>query len=564
MRRLWAIPPLLALSLPLWAAMKPQRATNRDALAEGYCASVGQAEGGRSDVDDTPADCTGPITGPLLAAPRVGLDAPLEKSGVDALPSPLAGIDAKDLGSMFDASARDRDAVSGVPVAVPGAPPKTPGTWVKQGWLVDPDTARPDEIHILQPDAQGKVVVRAFTAVTRNGILKTKVSQLTAITANRSTDSPEAVQDAIDTFRFAVAMVSGWHYKSVLGILSSSLRHLAEGSPDEGMVALWNRAAIGAVRATRDRYTVIQAAGHRAVGVALKRRSGGGAKVTYVYPGSTAEHAGLQAGDEIVRVDGKQPQDLAQTQALLGGDPSKRARVTVHRDGARIDLVCGRGYEQQPPALELRNDGIAILRLTNFHHARLPLAPLLAMRAEEQKTAVRGLVLDLRGNPGGSLDEAAFLLQDLVENGPGFSAKRRDGVARELYLPKEALLAKLPLVVLIDRGTASAAEVVVASLKESGRALILGDRTFGKARAQRQDQLPNGATLTTSTEVLLGPSGKTWQGKGIAPHISSRKVFRQFVKMQAPVSQDPLTAYAIWALGGEGADWSGASKASSH
>jgi carboxyl-terminal processing protease len=242
--------------------------------------------------------------------------------------------------------------------------------------------------------------------------------------------------------------------------------------------------------------------------------------------GTPAERAGIKAGDTIVRINGKpvQPDDLDGAVESLRGDPgtsitlgivhegeSMPVDVPLVRDVIRVASVRGR----------LLEPGYAYLRISQFQaetgsQLRSRIQRLLA----ENKGPLRGAVLDLRSNPGGLLNAAVEVSDEFLSEG-GIVTTR--GRLKETDMAFRAtpgdLLDGAPLVVLVDNGTASAAEIVAGALKDNHRALLMGRRTFGKGSVQTVLPLDAGHAVKLTTARYYTPSGVSIQAAGIEPDI---------------------------------------------
>ena len=242
--------------------------------------------------------------------------------------------------------------------------------------------------------------------------------------------------------------------------------------------------------------------------------------------GTPAERAGVKAGDTIVRINGKpvQPDDLDGAVESLRGEPgtpitlgivhegeSMPVDIPLVRDVIRVASVRGR----------LLEPGYAYLRISQFQaetgsQLRSRIERLLA----ENKGPLRGAVLDLRSNPGGLLNSAVEVSDEFLSEG-GIVTTR--GRLKETDMAFRAtpgdLLDGAPLVVLVDNGTASAAEIVAGALKDNHCALLMGRRTFGKGSVQTVLPLDAGHAVKLTTARYYTPSGVSIQAAGIEPDI---------------------------------------------
>ena len=249
-------------------------------------------------------------------------------------------------------------------------------------------------------------------------------------------------------------------------------------------------------------------------------------KVRHPIDGSPAQRAGLKAGDAIVRIDGVDiGGDLATATARMRGASGSTVKLTIRRPGtaALLEFNLRRAQvEVSSVRAETLESGYGYLRITSFTettHEDVGHALLRLQR--DNKGGLKGLVLDLRDDPGGVLEAGVAVADDFLEQGVIVSA---DGRTPEARFRMDAthhgdLLNGAPLVVLVNGGTASASEIVAGALKDHGRALLIGRTTYGKGSVQTVMPLAHGGALKLTTSRYFTPSGASIQGKGIIPDI---------------------------------------------
>ena len=238
--------------------------------------------------------------------------------------------------------------------------------------------------------------------------------------------------------------------------------------------------------------------------------------VLQTLPGSPSERSGLTAGDEIVALNGYQLSQLTieQLVGLLGQSRQNRVDLMVMRPAFTrlipMSLVPAEMADPSVTRAFFLEDGIAHIKVGNFEQ----------QTARELKDAIeglggtglKGLVLDLRGNPGGLVQAAVQTAAYFLDPGQRILWIRgREGPREELSVPPEGKPYKFPVAVLIDSRTASAAELVAAALQDNGRAAILGERSFGKGIIQSVFSLSQGTALALTTAQYLAPKGRTIQ-----------------------------------------------------
>jgi carboxyl-terminal processing protease len=254
------------------------------------------------------------------------------------------------------------------------------------------------------------------------------------------------------------------------------------------------------------------------IGVWLRSDESGLVGIAGVVPTSPAEFANLQEGDLIQSVDGETTQDksLDTVAKLLSGQPNTTAILSVNRSEEILTFSVKRTeLRSNPVQLKKLKNEIVLISISEFTRgtARSMRSALAASGAERS-----GVILDLRGNPGGLLVEATDVAGAFL-NGGTVVEFFKPGKSPEVFNAIGDGDSKTPLVVLIDRGTASAAEIVAAALQDRNRAVIVGERTFGKAAVQDLTELSNGAAIELTIGYYLTPNGKRLEGKGLDPDI---------------------------------------------
>jgi carboxyl-terminal processing protease len=255
------------------------------------------------------------------------------------------------------------------------------------------------------------------------------------------------------------------------------------------------------------------------VGLWLGRVPAGGVEVTSVLPDSPAAAAGLRVGDTLVDVAGEPVEGVPVGEIVrrMHGAPGTQVAVTVRRATGietlrlrRADLVSFDVTSDVVPGNVGRIRVAAFTRGTG-KEAREAFA---ALRAKH----VNGVVLDLRGNPGGLLDEGVQVASAFLDKGVVVSYRGR-GVEEKTYDVIGRGDTTTPLVVLVDAGTASAAEVVAGALQDHNRALVVGGRTYGKGSVQQPLVLSDGSALEVTVARYFTPSGRSVEQVGITPDV---------------------------------------------
>ena len=256
----------------------------------------------------------------------------------------------------------------------------------------------------------------------------------------------------------------------------------------------------------------------------------GAVKVVSPMRGSPAAEAGVKAGDYITHLDGKliYGGELDEAVAKMRGEAGTKIRLTIFRAGRDqpFDITVTRGViELEPVTYELK-DNVGVITVNEFgKDVGNDVNQAIQDMRRQSGGKLQGVVLDLRQNPGGELDEAVALSDLFLTKGDIVSQRGRDA-SKDEYFKAESMFvgdaAKgLPLIVLIDAGSASASEIVAGALQDQHRALIMGERSFGKGSVQSlyffDDTRTTGVKITTARYYT--PSGHSVQEGGINPDI---------------------------------------------
>jgi carboxyl-terminal processing protease len=242
--------------------------------------------------------------------------------------------------------------------------------------------------------------------------------------------------------------------------------------------------------------------------------------ITGTVPGSPAAGAGLQAGDQIVKVDGKDTKGITSDQAttLIQGPDGTKVTLTLLRGSTTFDATLTRAEIQVPSVRStILGDHVLYLRIYSFGSST----------ASDFETALRaglpgakGIVLDLRENPGGFVDAASAVISDFVASGETYELRGRAGPPERHDVSGNHLAPTTPLVVLVDANSASAAEILAGSLQVHKRAKLVGTVTFGKGSVQQDFPLSDGADLHLTIKRWYLPNGTTIDHKGLTPDVA--------------------------------------------
>jgi carboxyl-terminal processing protease len=251
----------------------------------------------------------------------------------------------------------------------------------------------------------------------------------------------------------------------------------------------------------------------------LLHRSAAVLRVSQVASFGPADRAGVEVGDVVQLIDGRSTAGLTilDAAAALRGQAGTPVVLRLSRHGRTLTLTLTRGV--------LPAQGVSATMLT-AHVGRVVVPSFTKGSGRRVRDGVRsllarhatGLVLDLRGDPGGLLTEAVETASVFLDGGEVVSYARRDEQPQQLDAEGAGDI-RTPLVVLVDGSTASAAEVVAGALQDRGRAVVVGTRTFGKGTVQEPHRLPDGSSLALTVARYALPSGRSVEGVGIEPDI---------------------------------------------
>lgn len=235
-----------------------------------------------------------------------------------------------------------------------------------------------------------------------------------------------------------------------------------------------------------------------------------------------AQKAGLRAGDKIYAVDGEATLGLRLSEIIkkIRGPKDTQVTLTIIREDEKPqDLTITRSLiVTKSVKTELRSDGIYVIKVSNFNDDTEQL--FSAAISDVLLKNPRGLILDLRNNPGGYLDTAVFLASEWVEEGPIVAEQFNNNRRNEYPARGQARLKNFPTVVLVNRGSASASEILAGALRDYKLATIVGETTYGKGSVQSLSDLDGGATLKITVAKWLTPAGDYINDKGLEPDVS--------------------------------------------
>ena len=250
-------------------------------------------------------------------------------------------------------------------------------------------------------------------------------------------------------------------------------------------------------------------------------------KVVSPFDDTPAKRAGILAGDYLTEIDGESIIGLTLSDAVdrMRGKPGEPITVTVVRDEEDpMEITLVREVIKRSVVRQEIKDGVGYLRISQFNEKTAgSLETAIDALDKEFKGRIPGLIVDLRGNPGGLLDQSIKVSSAFLDGGEVVSTRGRDPRDTERYnAEKGELVRGVPVVVLIDGASASASEIVAGALQDRGRALVVGLTSFGKGSVQSVIPLRGGrdGALRLTTQRYYTPAGRSIQGTGIDPDIA--------------------------------------------
>lgn len=246
-------------------------------------------------------------------------------------------------------------------------------------------------------------------------------------------------------------------------------------------------------------------------------------EIVSVIPGGPADRAGLRRGDFILAVDGVGTDRLDDDElvARIRGEPGTTVALTIRSARGRDRVVTVERAVVDVPSVDwafVPGTRIADIRLLQFSTGAG--TAVRDATVEALSAGATGIILDLRGNPGGLLSEAEAVAKVFLDDAVIYRQRERDGTEREIRADGRPFAGDTPVVALVDRGSASSAEIVAAALAENDRATLVGERTFGTGTILGFFPLSDGSALRLGTQQWLTPQGRNLYATGLTPAVA--------------------------------------------
>jgi carboxyl-terminal processing protease len=286
------------------------------------------------------------------------------------------------------------------------------------------------------------------------------------------------------------------------------------------------------------------------IGVRIEPDAAGMPKIIGVFDGSPAEKAGLKPDDVIVAVDGKRTEDTAidEVAGWVRGEAGSTVELTVRSGAAgaeRTVSIVRADVPVQPVSWTMvPGTTTALIRLEQFSNGAAD-DMVDTLKTAKADGATR-LVIDMRGNPGGYVNEAVGVASQFLSGGLVYSERNAQGDTTEHPVSPGGVAIDLPLVVVVDGNTASSAEIVSGALQDAGRAKVVGETTFGTGTVLGEFDLSDGSALRVGTVEWLTPNGRRIWHEGIAPDVPI--ALPADVEPLSPESIARLTAAAVGSI----------------
>lgn len=255
------------------------------------------------------------------------------------------------------------------------------------------------------------------------------------------------------------------------------------------------------------------------IGAVCQISSEGGILLVDVYESGAGYKAGLRSGDRIIQVDGTDvtDMDLSSAVALVKGEKGTQVGLKIVRDGATSDYTVVRDeIEVQTVNYAITEDNIGYISVSQFENVTAK--QFKAVIEDLKSEGAKGIIIDIRNNPGGLLTTVISMLKDILPNGLIVYTEDKDGNRKE-YSDNDNEELDMPLAVLVNGNSASASEIFAGAIQDYGKGVIVGTQTFGKGIVQTVKPLTDGSAIKFTIAKYFTPKGQDIHGKGVTPDV---------------------------------------------
>lgn len=310
---------------------------------------------------------------------------------------------------------------------------------------------------------------------------------------------------------------------------------------------LWDSAISGLYAGSGDNYTAYYnekdfkeytqsfEGTYTGIGVEIVQLAVGEIRIESVFPDSPAQKAGLKAGDFIVKAKGKSTAKMTSSEVsnLLRGKPHTKVNLTVERNNKEIDVNLTRQtLEIQYVESKVIDKKIGYIKINQFQENVYK--SFLEQYNSLIKKNINGLIIDLRDNPGGIVEEATDIAKLMLPKGNKIISTTNKSGKVDTILDDTEVEAIVPMVVLINGNSASSAEILTVALKDNGVAKVVGEKSYGKGIIQAVKSVKSGGGISITTDEYLGPKGEKIHEKGVKPDVVVK------LKSDKPASSIPM------------------------
>jgi len=359
-------------------------------------------------------------------------------------------------------------------------------------------------------------------------------------------DRNEVKAENVEKFRKVKTILENYYYEDVDGNI------LLEGAIDGMARALGDPYTVYLPRDEMKLFTERTSGSYVGIGVTVNTGNDGILTVVECYENSPAEAAGIKAGDKIVRVDGKDVTTIKDSDLIISmikGEENTIVNITVFRpsEGRQITMeVVRKKINIINVSSKILDGGIGYLRIKMFDQN---VSQYFGEHLDRLlKSGIRALIIDVRDNPGGSYDQVVKIIDRIVPE--GIIVYTEDRAGKRTVEKSDSRELNIPLAVLINENSASASEILAGAIKDHGKGILVGNKTFGKGLVQIVITLDDGSGIKLTTSRYFTPSGVCIQGIGIEPDIEEKldEKYKYYPVSQIPEEDDTQLLRAIQVL----------------